>query len=165
IPNWPCGVQYLNPSNKFVLCIYRKFLSSCKEQMPLYASSLLAIIRTLLKQSRIDEIRILGYNTLVDFIECQRYAIPLKSICVEVNFGGKNGTYVFNLEDFILKLCQLAQEVGKDERALHLRSAGLQALSYMVRVMGEHSHLSMDFDDIGSLLYSALLWLKLMRNS
>ncbi|KAL4350242.1 hypothetical protein AHAS_Ahas10G0122400 [Arachis hypogaea] len=58
---------------------------------PLYASSLLAIIRTLLKQSRIDEIRILGYNTLVDFIECQRYAIPLKSICVEVNFGGKSG--------------------------------------------------------------------------
>ncbi|XLU93687.1 hypothetical protein S245_008039, partial [Arachis hypogaea] len=66
-----------------------KFLSSCKEQMPLYASSLLAMIRTLLEQSQIDEIRILGCNTLVDFIECQRYAIPLKSICVEVNFGGK----------------------------------------------------------------------------
>ncbi|XLR03603.1 hypothetical protein S83_069801, partial [Arachis hypogaea] len=60
-----------------------------------------------------------------------RYAIPLKSICVEVNFGGKNGTYVFKLEGFILKLWQLAQEVGEDERALHLRSAGVQALSYM----------------------------------
>ncbi|RYR30373.1 hypothetical protein Ahy_B01g055150 isoform B [Arachis hypogaea] len=86
--------------------------------MPLYASSLLAIIRTLLEQSRTDEIRILGCNTLVDFIECQT-----------------DGTYVFNLEGFILKLCQLAQEVGEDERALHLRSAGLQALSYMVLLL------------------------------
>ncbi|XLR50334.1 hypothetical protein S83_001006, partial [Arachis hypogaea] len=71
IPNLACGVQYLNPSNKFVLCIYRKFLSSCKEQMPLYASSLLAMIWTLLEQSRIDKIRILGCNSLVDFIKCQ----------------------------------------------------------------------------------------------
>jgi len=39
---------------------------------------------------------------------------------------------MFNLEGFIPKLCQLAQEVGEDERALRLRSAGLQALSYMV---------------------------------
>ncbi|KAL4396496.1 hypothetical protein AHAS_Ahas01G0097700 [Arachis hypogaea] len=46
-----------------------------------------------------------------------------------------NGTYVFNLEGFILKLCQLAQEVGKDERALHLCSVGLQALSYMVLLL------------------------------
>jgi len=39
---------------------------------------------------------------------------------------------MFNLEGFIPKLCQLAQEEGEDERALRLRSAGLQALSYMV---------------------------------
>lgn len=39
---------------------------------------------------------------------------------------------MFNLEGFIPKLCQLAQEVGEDERTLRLRSAGLQALSYMV---------------------------------
>lgn len=39
---------------------------------------------------------------------------------------------MFNLEGFIPKLCQLAQEIGEDERALRLRSAGLQALSYMV---------------------------------
>jgi len=39
---------------------------------------------------------------------------------------------MFNLEGFIPKLCQLAQEVGEDDRALRLRSAGLQALSYMV---------------------------------
>ena len=39
---------------------------------------------------------------------------------------------MFNLEGFIPKLCQLAQEVGEDERAQNLRSAGLQALSSMV---------------------------------
>ena len=39
---------------------------------------------------------------------------------------------MFNLEGFIPKLCQLAQEVGDNEQALLLRSAGLQALSHMV---------------------------------
>ncbi|KAH1224706.1 Protein EFR3 [Glycine max] len=102
-------------SVKVVLCIYRKFLSSCKEQMPLFAGSLLEIIRTLLEQTRTDEIRILGCNALFEFLDCQT-----------------DGTYMFNLEGFIPKLCQLAQEVGEDERTLRLRSAGLQALSYMI---------------------------------
>lgn len=39
---------------------------------------------------------------------------------------------MFNLEVFIPKLCLLAQEDGDDERANHLRAAGLQALSSMV---------------------------------
>ncbi|KAL2328854.1 hypothetical protein Fmac_022281 [Flemingia macrophylla] len=121
-------------SVKVVLCIYRKFLWSCKEQMPLFAGSLLEIIRILLEQTRTDEIRILGCNTLLEFLDCQT-----------------DGTYMFNLEGFIPKLCQLAQEVGEDERALRLRSAGLQALSYMVHFMGEHSHLSMDLDKIVSV--------------
>lgn len=41
---------------------------------------------------------------------------------------------MFNLEGLIPKLCQLAQEVGDDETALYLRSAGLQALASLVYI-------------------------------
>ncbi|XP_039045638.1 protein SEMI-ROLLED LEAF 2-like isoform X2 [Hibiscus syriacus] len=119
---------------KTILCIYRKLLSSCKEQMPLFACSLLGIIRTLLEQTRQDEMRILGCNALVDFINCQM-----------------DGTHMFQLEGLIPKLCQLAEEDGDDNRALCLRSAGLQVLASMVFFMGEHSHISMDFDSIISV--------------
>ncbi|KAF2300211.1 hypothetical protein GH714_010716 [Hevea brasiliensis] len=117
-------------SVKVVLCIYRKLLSSCKEQMPLFASSLLGIVRTLLDQTSQDEMQILACNILVDFINSQT-----------------DSTHMFNLEGIIPKLCQLAQDVGDGERTLRLHSAGLQTLASMVSFMGEHSHISMELDN------------------
>ncbi|XP_009111017.1 protein SEMI-ROLLED LEAF 2 isoform X3 [Brassica rapa] len=103
--------------------------------MPLFSCSLLTIVPTLLEQTKDVEVQILGCNTLVDFITLQT-----------------ENSHMFNLEGLIPKLCQLAQEMGDDERLLRLRSAAMQALAIMVSFIGEHSQLSMDLDMIISVI-------------
>ncbi|KAF7031978.1 hypothetical protein CFC21_043214 [Triticum aestivum] len=122
---------------KVVPCIYRKLLRSCKEHTPLLATSTLCIVRTLLDQKSSDDLQILGCLLLVDFLD-----------------GQVDSTHMFSLEGMIPKLCKIAQELREDDKGIRLRSAALQSLASMVEYMGDHSHISMELDEVVSVIIS-----------
>ncbi|XP_019188638.1 PREDICTED: uncharacterized protein LOC109182864 [Ipomoea nil] len=118
-------------SVKIVMYVYQKLLTSCNQQMPLFAGSFLDIVNVLLDQIKYDEVRIAACLALFHFITNQ-----------------SDATYVFNLESLIPKLCLIAQEMGTEERILKLRCSGLQVLSSMVWFMGEFGHMPAEFDNV-----------------
>lgn len=122
---------------KVVPCIYRKILCSCKELRPLLATSSLSTIRTLLDMKAHDDLQVLGCLMLVDFLN-----------------GQVDSTHMFNLEGLIPKLCKIGHELREDDEGLRLRSAALQALASMVQYMGDHSHISMELDEVVSVIIS-----------
>ncbi|KAL2608505.1 hypothetical protein R1flu_027078 [Riccia fluitans] len=118
-------------SLRVVMRTYSKLLSSCRDQMPLFATSCLNMIKALLDQVRHDQMRVLGCQTLCDFLHNQT-----------------DSTYLRNLDAFLPKLCALARETGDESRREKLRAAGLQALSSMISFMGKYSHISAEFEEI-----------------
>ncbi|CAI9103529.1 OLC1v1002029C2 [Oldenlandia corymbosa var. corymbosa] len=110
---------------------YNKLLSTCRDQMAYFAVGLLNVVVKLLEESEKDAFRIIGLQMLTQFIYSQ-----------------KDGTYTYNLESLVRKVCTLALEKGQEHEKLCLRSSSLQCLSAMVWFMEEFSHIFDDFDQI-----------------
>ncbi|KAM2182827.1 hypothetical protein COP2_034150 [Malus domestica] len=108
---------------------YNKLLCLCKEQMACFAVSLVSVVTELLDNSKQDTVRILGCQTLTNFIYSQT-----------------DCTYTHTIESLVHKVCKLARQSGEDQQSL--RASSLQCLSAMVKFMAEFSYIFVDFDEI-----------------
>ncbi|CAM6103913.1 unnamed protein product [Calypogeia fissa] len=116
---------------RVVMRTYSKLLSSCRDQMPLFATSALSMIRLLLDHVRNDSMRVLACQTLIDFLNNQM-----------------DSTYTRDLDALLPKLCAISKETGEEHRSLRLRAAGLQALASVINFLGKYSHMPPEFDDV-----------------
>lgn len=105
----------------------------------------MTIVQTLLDQPNNEEILLIGCQSLFVFVNNQvtccffcnfdfllSSSSLIKSNSTRFPSPQNDGTYMFTLDGFIPRLCELAQEIGEDEKVHPLRAAGLQALSAMV---------------------------------
>lgn len=122
-------------SVRVIMAVYTKLFSVCKSQMPLFAVSAINMIKTLLDQTRQDDVRVLGCDTLFEFAYSQ-----------------VDGTYIYHLDALLSSLCSLAEETGDEQRRKQLRSAGLRALSALVWFMGENSHMPSEYNHVVSVI-------------
>ncbi|XP_023730669.1 protein SEMI-ROLLED LEAF 2 isoform X3 [Lactuca sativa] len=111
--------------------VYSKLICMCKEQMAYFAVNLLNVSIELLDDSKRDSVQITGCQTLTRFIYSQ-----------------VDGTYTYNLEHLVQKVCMLARKPEEEDEKKGLRAASLQCLSAMIWFMTEFSHIFGDFDEI-----------------
>ncbi|KVI11086.1 Armadillo-type fold, partial [Cynara cardunculus var. scolymus] len=111
--------------------VYSKLICMCKEQMAYFAVNLLNVSIELLDDSKRDTVQIIGCQTLTRFIYSQ-----------------VDGTYTYNLENIVQKVCMLARKPEEEDEKTRLRAASLQCLSAMIWFMTEFSHIFVDFDEI-----------------
>ncbi|XP_059652292.1 protein SEMI-ROLLED LEAF 2 [Cornus florida] len=114
-----------------VMEAYNKLLCMCKVQMAYFAVNLLNVVNELLNNSKRDAVQMVGCQTLTRFIYSQ-----------------VDGTYTYNIESLVQKVCILARETGEEHQKRCLRASSLQCLSAMVWFMAEFSHIFVDFDEI-----------------
>ncbi|XP_019187723.1 PREDICTED: protein EFR3 homolog B [Ipomoea nil] len=111
--------------------VYNELLCMCKEQMACFAVNLLNVVVEMLDCAKTDAVKTIGCLTFTKFIYSQ-----------------VDGTYTYNIENLVQKVCSLARETGEEDQKRCLRASSLRCLSAMVWFMAEFSHIFADFDEI-----------------